>query len=108
MSFCYQAIPLGLVIGKMTEYLNDPPLYYSGTAMKCLLRTKHSAKKEFRWVGKGMDKHSNTFAKVMSAILYTMLILTCLLMTEENIETLARNALWFAAIFCICKAFAKN
>jgi hypothetical protein len=69
----------------MAEYLNDPPLYYKGTAMKCLMKTKHSPKKEYRWIGKCMDKYCQNTAKLFSGTLYVQLIATCLLMTEENI-----------------------
>ena len=37
ISLCYQLLPvIGIVLGKVTEYCNDPPVFYRGETMKCL------------------------------------------------------------------------
>jgi hypothetical protein len=47
LSLAYQALPFGTVLGKLCEYSNNPPTWYSGKAMQCLGKTRHSMKKEF-------------------------------------------------------------
>merc|ERR1719421_846206 len=32
----WQMLPLGIVVGKASEYFNSPPLYYNGQKLKCL------------------------------------------------------------------------
>jgi hypothetical protein len=92
----------------MTEYLNDPPLYYKGNSMKCLMKTKHSPKKEYRFLGRCMDRYCNNAAKLFSGTLFVQLIVTCLYMTEENIEDIARRSLLLAVFECQFKGWAKN
>ena len=37
ISLCYQLLPvIGIVLGKVTEYCNDPPVFYRGKTMPCL------------------------------------------------------------------------
>ena len=36
VSAAVQIVPYGAVVAKACEYLNDPPLIYSGTKMSCL------------------------------------------------------------------------
>ncbi len=57
VSLCYQALPFGLALGKLCEYMNFPPLYYDGRKMKCLLKVKHSRRVEFEFYGVMMNKY---------------------------------------------------
>merc|ERR1719321_2393685 len=37
LSVCWQLFPfIGIILGKITEYCNYPPVYYRGTVMPCL------------------------------------------------------------------------
>jgi hypothetical protein len=87
LSLAYQALPLGLIFGKMTEYSNNPPLLYRGRLMLCLGRTKHSLKKEYAKIGVLLDWWIPLGQKSMSVFLYFWLIFAVLWMTSENVES---------------------
>merc|ERR1719498_1485533 len=48
VSLCWQLFPLiGIVMGKVTEYCNFPPLYYRGKVMPCLYTQDMYSYKEY-------------------------------------------------------------
>lgn len=41
LSLAYQLLPFGAIIGKGCEYLNNPPVWYRGQALKCYNELEH-------------------------------------------------------------------
>ncbi|CAD7947080.1 unnamed protein product [Amoebophrya sp. A25] len=104
VSLCYQALPAGLLFGKLCEYMNFPPIYYEGKRMRCLLKVKHSRRLEYEFYGKLMNTWFPRISSLFSFGLYIQLIATILAMTEENYQTVAKNSFYAAFALCFVKS----
>jgi hypothetical protein len=51
LSLCFQLIPFGAVFGKGIEYMNNPPLLYTGSSLKCF-----NVSENMRMAREGMPK----------------------------------------------------
>lgn len=87
LSLAYQALPAGLLFGKMAEYCNNPPTFYGGRLMQCLGKTRHSLKKEYAGLGIILDEYLPMCCKGCSWLLYLLLLISVGILEKETIDT---------------------
>ncbi len=103
VSLSLQALPFGLILGKLCEYMNYPHIYYRGKLMKCLGKVKHSRRSEYAFFGQLMELYFPFSAALLSFIMWIQLNVTILVMTSANLKTVSFNSFLAALIFAFLK-----
>ena len=107
LSLSMQAIPFGLIVGKLAEYANYPHLYYRGRVMGCVGKWKHSRRVEFLQYDKLMNRIFPMTSAVISLIMWFQLNITILVMTAENLGDVSRISIFAGLILAFVKAQLK-
>ncbi|KAF4715893.1 hypothetical protein FOZ63_021394 [Perkinsus olseni] len=121
VSLCWQLLPLGILVGKAAEYLNNPPLYYKGTVLPCLAgrqpppppeegldpdasrkdRIYYNFSLFTRWF---MRKGVLYLRRAFAILLLLLVILLPFILTKTNLNTLANPMFAMAMLLGLIKA----
>jgi len=120
ISLACQIMPYGILIGKMSEYLNDPPLVYIGTNLKCcqMVPTPMEARPD---LGKGKyglkllllaadflmllaDYGLPLFRRLVAIGMYIFILQGIFLITEDNLKTEAPRIITAGFFLSMMKA----
>jgi len=125
LSLAFQLIPCGAILGKGVEYLNNPPLLYIGTKLKCYTVNENMDaasegmpkkmpwnKEKFKYMlGYGsacaQDLALPFFQRFVSIMVYVVLLVFTFGLTPDNVDTLAITLFKYLGMLVSAKALAE-
>eukprot|EP00931_Biecheleriopsis_adriatica_P035939 TRINITY_DN2071_c0_g1_i1.p1 TRINITY_DN2071_c0_g1~~TRINITY_DN2071_c0_g1_i1.p1 ORF type:complete len:2399 (+),score=409.38 TRINITY_DN2071_c0_g1_i1:693-7199(+) len=124
LSLAYQIFPFGAVIGKGCEYLNNPPMLYIGSKLKCLNaaptvtavkktegRKMSSAQTAKYYVQLAMAFLKDWFfpgcVRVGTLGVYCVLVYFTAVMDTENVAEKGKEMFQYIITLCAVKAFCE-
>jgi len=125
LSLGWQVLPFGALIGKASEYMNNPPLLYWGSQLKCfytaktidhvrsLQPRKMSAKEAVKFYFKLFLAYQKDLVlpavrRIASVCIYAMLIYFTIHLTRDNVIEMAELMFQVFLLLCSSKAFAEG
>jgi len=124
VSLAIQVLPYGSILGKLSEYANDPPLFYCGTCLPCM-RTNQVGLAERPDLGKNkfflkfLLFSADTLAysleyllplgrRVISMTIYVYCLLGTFTITEENLITHGADLIMIGFYLSLAKAAGET
>jgi len=124
LSLAWQLIPAGALVGKACEYLNNPPLLYCGSALRCYHEHKHM-KHTLEGIPKKLtsnqsivvwgtlsvaflkDKLFPFLLRLSCAATYGVLVYYSIMIKEQNMDSMSRECFTILLILSAVRAAAE-